>query len=86
MDAQDIIKVEDAAKLSGYCPAHLRRLSREGLVPGARRVRRPWLYDPIALKEWALGQPRKPGPHGVKKTEVKKTPPMNLLGLPADIK
>jgi hypothetical protein len=35
-----VLGLADAAEASGYCPDHLRRLYRQGVLPGERRGRR----------------------------------------------
>ena len=47
-----LIRIEDAAALTGYCVEYFKQLSREGKVPSARKRGRIWLYDPDALLRW----------------------------------
>jgi len=56
----DLISLEEAAKLSGLTADHLRRLVREGDLWG-KKIGRNWVTTEQAVKEY-LARDRRPGP------------------------
>jgi len=62
---EDLITLEEAAKLSGLSASHLRRLSRQGEIL-AMKVGRDWLTTEQAVREYTARE-HKPGPSLLKK-------------------
>ena len=62
----DLISLEEAAKLSGLTADHLRRLVREGDLWG-KKIGRNWVTTEYAVKEY-LARDRRPGPKTNKET------------------
>ena len=56
----DLISLEEAAKLSGLTADHLRRLVRQGDLWG-KKIGRNWVTTEQAVKEY-LARDRRPGP------------------------
>ena len=53
----DLINAEEAAKRTGYNITYLRALAADGRVPGARKHKAQWLFNPDRLREWTEGTP-----------------------------
>jgi len=57
-----LLTVEELAEVLRVHPEHIRRITRQGRVPGAKKILRRWLYDQEAIQQWiAHGRPDIPG-------------------------
>jgi excisionase family DNA binding protein len=63
---EEIISLDEAAKLSGLTADHLRRLVRQGDLWG-RKIGRNWVTTELAVREY-LARDRRPGPKRKKGT------------------
>jgi excisionase family DNA binding protein len=54
------MSVAAASQLSGFTPSFLRRLLRQGKLPGVK-IGRDWFTSEEAVREY-LATPRRPGP------------------------
>jgi excisionase family DNA binding protein len=63
---EELISLEEAAKLSGLTADHLRRLVRQGDLWG-KKIGRNWVTTEQAVKEY-LARDRRPGPKTNKKS------------------
>jgi excisionase family DNA binding protein len=63
---EELISLEEAAKLSGLTADHLRRLVRQGDLWG-KKIGRNWVTTEQAIKEY-LARDRRPGPKTNKKS------------------
>ena len=63
---EEIISLDEAAKLSGLTADHLRRLVRQGDLWG-RKIGRNWVTTELAVREY-LARDRRPGPKTNKDT------------------
>jgi excisionase family DNA binding protein len=54
------ISVLQASEMSGLTPSYIRRLLREGVIPG-QKIGRDWFTTEAAIREY-IAQDRRPGP------------------------
>ena len=67
---EDLISLNEAAKLTGLSASHLRLLVRQGEVWG-KKVGRNWLTTEQAVQNY-LAQGHRPGPKSTQDTESEK--------------
>lgn len=47
-----LLSVEELAEVLERHPEHVRRITRQGRVPGAKKVLGRWFYDQKAIQKW----------------------------------
>ena len=48
----DLLTVKEVAQKLRYHPEHVRKLAREGKLPGAKKLLGRWLFDKAMLSQW----------------------------------